>query len=163
MRGDARVAVPLVAPEVAAVVRLAVEHGPRVVDARDHVSRALMVYLKRSGSRLSRRLPPTSACGYIRNGSGFPFDPGSVTSCASLKAIQLPSHDPNNVSRAFATYGSEGDFFSSRITLRTSAGSTGIQPNPSAQTSARQCCAVVTFPPARPRLGNCVDGATRRP
>ena len=89
MRGDAGVTVPLVAAEVAAVVRLALEDRPGIVDAGDHISRAVIVYLKCSGSRLSRRAPPTSACGYIRNGSGFPVDPGSATSCASLKAIQF--------------------------------------------------------------------------
>src|SRR5262249_39874496 len=110
-------------------------------------SRAKILYLKASGSSESIRPALSSACGYIRNGSGDSLLPGSFTSCAVLKASQLPSQAPNNVLRAAITLRlvigrlAGG---SSSTTLRTSAGSTGVQPLPSSQASARQCCALVT-------------------
>src|SRR3954470_2108832 len=63
-------------------------------------SRAVMVYLKASGSSESVRPCLSAACGYIRKGSGGSPLPGSCTSCAVLKASQLPSQAPNNVLRA---------------------------------------------------------------
>ena len=47
-------------------------------------SRAVILYLNVSGSRLSTRSPRDSACGYIRNATLVPFVPGSAMSCASL-------------------------------------------------------------------------------
>src|SRR5688572_651887 len=48
------------------------------------ISRAVMVYLKLSGSRLSRRSRPVSAWGYMRKPTAGPLEPGSFTSWASL-------------------------------------------------------------------------------
>src|SRR5438552_4422868 len=48
------------------------------------LSRAVISYLKVSGSRLSSRPSAVSAWGYIRNGTGAPFEPGSATSWAKL-------------------------------------------------------------------------------
>ena len=95
------------------------------------------------------------------------FEPGSFTSWASLKATQLPSHEPNSALRAARTLGSlmarlPGG--SSSTTLRTSAGSTGVQPLPGSQTSARQCCALVTFSePAPSALKPNCEGTTLMP
>src|SRR5260370_15683551 len=111
-------------------------------------SRAVILYLKASGSSESTRPDLSTACGYIRNGSGASLLPGSFTSCASLKASQLPSQAPNKVLRAALTLRSlKGKLAggSSSTTLRTSPGSTGVQPLPSSHTSARQCCALVTI------------------
>jgi|SRR6516162_4482258 serine/threonine protein kinase len=91
----------------------------------------LISYLKPSGSRLSSRPSAVSACGYIRNPIGLPFDPGSVTSCAKLYAIQFISQDPKSLVRAFLTIASSSGRFpggSSSTTFRTSAGSAGTQP-----------------------------------
>src|SRR5882757_8678133 len=97
----------------------------------DGVSVDVISYLKLSGSRLSRRPSAVSACGYMKNATGAPFDPGRATSCAKLYAIQFISQDPNSRARAFLTRSSCNGRFpggSSRTTLRTSAGSTGTQP-----------------------------------
>ena len=94
-------------------------------------ARATISYLNASGSRLSTRPSSVSACGYIRNGRGSPREPGSSTSCAKLYAIQFISHDPNSRVRAAVTIASVSGRFpggSSSTTLRTSAGSTGTQP-----------------------------------
>src|SRR5205814_6694821 len=110
-------------------------------------SQAVMVYLKVSGSSESIRPCWSAACGYIRKGRGGSLLPGSCTSCAVLKASQLPSQAPNSVLRAAITLRSASERLvggSSTTTLRTSAGSTGVQPLPDSQTSARQCCALVT-------------------
>ena len=48
------------------------------------ISRAVISYLKVSGSRLSSRPSSVSACGYMRNGTRGPREPGSTTSCAKL-------------------------------------------------------------------------------
>src|ERR1700739_2142137 len=88
-------------------------------------------YLKLSGSRLSSRPSLVSACGYMRKPTGAPPDPGSPTSCAKLYAIQFISQDPNSRARAFFTISSSRGRFpgsSSSTTFRTSAGSTGTQP-----------------------------------
>ena len=45
---------------------------------------AVIVYLKLSGSRQSRRTPAASPCGYIRKPSLGLVEPGSATSCAKL-------------------------------------------------------------------------------
>src|SRR5476649_1723842 len=112
-------------------------------------SRAVILYLKASASSGSTRPDLSSACGYIRNGSAsLVAAPGSVTSCATLKASQLPSQAPNSVLRAATTLRSAMPRLvggSSSTTLRTSAGSAGVQPLPDSQTSARQCCAFVTI------------------
>src|SRR6266853_3131539 len=50
----------------------------------DVVSVEVISYLKLSGSRLSSRPSAVSACGYIKNATGAPFDPGRATSCAKL-------------------------------------------------------------------------------
>ena len=44
----------------------------------------VIVYVKVSGSRQSRRPAAVSACGYIRNSSLGPLAPGRATSCATL-------------------------------------------------------------------------------
>src|SRR6202030_3939055 len=64
----------------------------------------LMVYLKLSASRQSSRVLPVSPCGYIRNATFGPFEPGSTRSWAKLYASQLPSQAPNKVLRAAATF-----------------------------------------------------------
>src|SRR5689334_17962009 len=95
------------------------------------ISRDVISYLKLAGSRLSIRPLLVSACGYIRKLIGAPADLGSVTSCPKLYATQFISHDPNSRVRRFLTISSSSGRFpggSSRITLRTSAGSTGTQP-----------------------------------
>src|SRR2546422_3638489 len=66
----------------------------------------MISYLNASGSRLSIRPSAVSACGYIKNGSGSPREPGSATSCAKLYAIQFISHDPNSRPRAAVTIAS---------------------------------------------------------
>src|SRR6185369_9808549 len=60
----------------------AARRGARLAQALS--SFAVMLYLKLSGSRLSRRAPPVSACGYIRNPTFGPIEPGKETSCARL-------------------------------------------------------------------------------
>ncbi len=45
-------------------------------------SREVILYLKVSGSRLSLRPSPVSACGYMRNATASSLEPGSRTSCA---------------------------------------------------------------------------------
>src|SRR5262245_47863665 len=124
-------------------------------------------YLNLSGSSESRNPAWSSACGYIRKGIAASLEPGSFTSCALLKATQLPSHEPNSALRAASTLGSAKARLpggSSSTTLRTSAGSTGVQPLPDSQTSARQCCALVTFSePAPSALKPNCEGTTRRP
>src|SRR4051812_38641951 len=126
-----------------------------------------MVYLKASGSSESVRPCLPAACGYIRKGSGGSLLPGSCTSCAVLKASQLPSQAPNSVLRAAITLRSAIDGLvggSSSTTLRTSAGSIGVQPLPDSHTSARQCCALVTLVlPAPSDLKPNSDGTTRMP
>src|SRR5207244_12873639 len=59
---------------------------PALVFALAHAfnSRAVIVYLKLSGSRLSRRSLPFSPCGYMRKPIDGPLEPGSLTSAASL-------------------------------------------------------------------------------
>src|SRR6516165_1546748 len=87
--------------------------------------------LKLSGSRQSRRPSAVSACGYIKKPIGPPLEPGSVTSCAKLYAIQFISQAPNRRERADFTRSSSSARFpggSSSTTFRTSAGSTGTQP-----------------------------------
>src|ERR1700724_72677 len=44
----------------------------------------LMMYLKLSASRQSSRVLPVSPCGYIRNATFGPIEPGNTTSCAKL-------------------------------------------------------------------------------
>src|SRR5208282_804462 len=46
----------------------------------DVVSFVVISYLKLSASRLSIRPSAVSACGYIKNPTGLPLDPGSETS-----------------------------------------------------------------------------------
>ena len=95
------------------------------------VSFDVISYLKASASRLSSRPSAVSPCGYIKNGTGLPADPGSATSCPKLNAIQFISHEPNSRARAFFTMSSSIGRLpggSSSITLRTSAGSTGTHP-----------------------------------
>src|SRR3954462_15574359 len=46
------------------------------------ISRAVIVYLKLSGSRLSSLSLPVSACGYMRKPTAGPLEPGSRMSCA---------------------------------------------------------------------------------
>src|SRR5580698_3290196 len=97
----------------------------------DVVSREVISYLNPSGSRQSSRPSAVSACGYMKNPTGAPFEPGKATSWAKLNAIQFISQDPNNRVRAFFTISSSSGRFpggSSSTTFRTSAGSTGIQP-----------------------------------
>src|SRR6187399_1615446 len=126
-----------------------------------------MVYLKASGSSGSTAPCLSSACGYIRKGSGGSLLPGSFRSCAVLKASQLPSQAPNSVLHAATTLRS---FIarlvggSSSTPLRTSAGSTGVQPLVDSHTSARQCWALVTLAlPAPSDLKPNSDGTTRMP
>src|SRR5207249_2986404 len=52
-------------------------------------ARVVIVYLKVSGSRLSRRSPPVSACGYMRKPTLPACAFGSFTSCATLYASQF--------------------------------------------------------------------------
>src|SRR5712671_7723676 len=121
----------------------------------DVVSLDVISYLKLSGSRLSTRPSVVSACGYMRKPTGAPFDPGRATSCPKLYAIQFISQDPKSRERAFFTMLSSMERSpggSSSTTLRTSAGSTGTQPWSPRKTSARQCCAFVTFSDEAPRL-----------
>src|SRR5207248_175140 len=67
------------------------ERGGAREDAAPHgdhpvIGRVVIVYLNESGSRLSRRSPAVSACGYMRKPT-FPARAfGSVTSCATLYA-----------------------------------------------------------------------------
>src|SRR3979490_330462 len=69
----------------------------------DVVSTDVISYLKLSGSRLWSRPSAVSACGYMKNATGAPFDPGRATSCAKLYAIQFISQDPTSRARAFLT------------------------------------------------------------
>jgi hypothetical protein len=48
------------------------------------VSVDVISYLKLAGSRQSSLPSLVSACGYMRNPTGAPFDPGRGTSCAKL-------------------------------------------------------------------------------
>src|SRR5262245_18363946 len=127
----------------------------RALKGYAEISLALITYLNVSGSSESSRSPSTSACGYIRKPILGPEDPGRLTSWAKLQAIQFISQAPNSVLRAATTLGSSSASWpggSSSTTLRTSAGSTGVQPNPLRKTSARQCCALLTISLAVPRL-----------
>jgi len=63
-------------------------------------SRAVMAYLKASGSSWSRRSPPVSPLGYIRQGSFGPRECGSARSCPVLQASQFVSQLPNRRRRA---------------------------------------------------------------
>src|ERR1051326_7953849 len=95
------------------------------------ISRAVIVYLKLSGSRLSRRSLPYSPCGYMRKPTLPLAEPGSLMSAASLKATQFISQAPKRLRRTGGTSGSArgvGCARASSTTLRTAAGSTGTQP-----------------------------------
>ena len=62
-------------------------------------SRAVMRYLNLSGSSESRKPALFSACGYIRKGIAGSVEPGSFTSCASLKATQFPPRAEQRLAR----------------------------------------------------------------
>src|SRR5258708_29580728 len=95
---------------------------------RQPISFEAMVYLKLSGSSESSRPSAVSLCGYIRNATLPLVELGRLRSDAVLYASQFISHEPKRRLRAASTMGSSGFLppSSSRITLRTSAQSTGI-------------------------------------